>query len=176
MKKKNLAPWANVLPQQLDDMLFEKFHGDQERWSAAYNSLPNINDVKANLNSHDLALTSDNITAEQQQKFFVQAEDGIRCLYVTGVQTCALPISSRWTPPDSSVARSRSSSPSRSSRSASGSRTSTTRPRFRPGCSRPRGSTAAASGRRSGGRSEERRVGQERGPWLAPERSELRRA
>src|SRR5690349_21192426 len=24
--------------------------------------------------------------------FFFQAEDGIRCLYVTGVQTCALPI------------------------------------------------------------------------------------
>src|SRR6266496_5861786 len=40
--------------------------------------------------------------------FFFQAEDGIRDLYVTGVQTCALPISrpgltacsacSRWTP------------------------------------------------------------------------------
>src|SRR5690554_5717410 len=76
MQKGDLAPWANVLPQQLDDMLFEKFHGDQERWSAAYNSLPNINDVKANLNSHDLALTSDNITAEQQQK----VEEGLRGL------------------------------------------------------------------------------------------------
>src|SRR5438874_5185641 len=29
--------------------------------------------------------------------FFFQAEDGIRDLYVTGVQTCALPISS-WCP------------------------------------------------------------------------------
>src|SRR5580700_9423408 len=29
--------------------------------------------------------------------FFFQAEDGIRDLYVTGVQTCALPISA-WTP------------------------------------------------------------------------------
>src|SRR6266496_6731972 len=28
--------------------------------------------------------------------FFFQAEDGIRDLYVTGVQTCALPISRRW--------------------------------------------------------------------------------
>src|SRR5215469_16937475 len=27
--------------------------------------------------------------------FFFQAEDGIRALYVTGVQTCALPISAR---------------------------------------------------------------------------------
>src|SRR2546430_7662470 len=30
--------------------------------------------------------------------FFFQAEDGIRDLTVTGVQTCALPISSRRTP------------------------------------------------------------------------------
>src|SRR5690349_3480041 len=30
--------------------------------------------------------------------FFFQAEDGIRDLYVTGVQTCALPISRRWRP------------------------------------------------------------------------------
>src|SRR5690349_23234341 len=29
--------------------------------------------------------------------FFFQAEDGIRDLYVTGVQTCALPISTRAT-------------------------------------------------------------------------------
>src|SRR5690349_22587805 len=35
--------------------------------------------------------------------FFFQAEDGIRDLYVTGVQTCALPIldlvGERWLPP-----------------------------------------------------------------------------
>src|SRR3712207_6144573 len=30
--------------------------------------------------------------------FFFQAEDGIRDIGVTGVQTCALPISSRWSP------------------------------------------------------------------------------
>src|SRR6266576_4615272 len=30
--------------------------------------------------------------------FFFQAEDGIRDLYVTGVQTCALPISAQGTP------------------------------------------------------------------------------
>src|SRR5690349_21382568 len=33
--------------------------------------------------------------AELDQCFFFQAEDGIRDLYVTGVQTCALPISRR---------------------------------------------------------------------------------
>src|SRR3712207_8620545 len=30
--------------------------------------------------------------------FFFQAEDGIRDIGVTGVQTCALPISAAWTP------------------------------------------------------------------------------
>src|SRR6267378_7307355 len=29
---------------------------------------------------------------EEYEAFFFQAEDGIRALYVTGVQTCALPI------------------------------------------------------------------------------------
>src|SRR5206468_9483925 len=29
---------------------------------------------------------------ENNRSFFFQAEDGIRCLIVTGVQTCALPI------------------------------------------------------------------------------------
>src|SRR5438874_13646958 len=35
----------------------------------------------------------DEHTGEQVDYFFFQAEDGIRDLYVTGVQTCALPIS-----------------------------------------------------------------------------------
>src|SRR5204862_1077646 len=43
--------------------------------------------------------------------FFFQAEDGIRDLYVTGVQTCALPISSR--------AASRRTAPPRDARAGS---------------------------------------------------------
>src|SRR5204862_733570 len=39
--------------------------------------------------------------------FFFQAEDGIRDLYVTGVQTCALPISGRSESPRGSVLRAR---------------------------------------------------------------------
>src|SRR5690606_306578 len=46
--------------------------------------------------------------------FFFQAEDGIRDFHVTGVQTCALPISSPWTGkrewPDSTTSPSSSSS------------------------------------------------------------------
>src|SRR5207302_7581384 len=32
------------------------------------------------------------------ERFFFQAEDGIRDFHVTGVQTCALPISGEWYP------------------------------------------------------------------------------
>src|SRR2546427_2626177 len=64
--------------------------------------------------------------------FFFQAEDGIRDLTVTGVQTCALPISSRW-----ASARSMLSPPSiRCSPTAV--RVSTGRPPASPGCTRIR--------------------------------------
>src|SRR2546430_7512829 len=74
--------------------------------------------------------------------FFFQAEDGIRDLTVTGVQTCALPISARCgvAQPFMSAVGSWSRSPS--------------------GCDRP--STLG----RDGPRSEERRVGKEcRSRW-----------
>src|SRR3989440_8830804 len=45
--------------------------------------------------------------------FFFQAEDGIRDLIVTGVQTCALPIWSRCVPPRSRPSRSTKRSPLR---------------------------------------------------------------
>src|SRR5690349_24026966 len=39
------------------------------------------------------------VPATTDVSFFLQAEDGIRVLYVTGVQTCALPIyRARWPP------------------------------------------------------------------------------
>src|SRR5687767_15285458 len=37
--------------------------------------------------------------------FFFQAEDGIRDKLVTGVQTCALPISAKWIPYTASLKR-----------------------------------------------------------------------
>src|SRR5690349_23818348 len=45
---------------------------------------------------------------EKLHFFFFQAEDGIRDLYVTGVQTCALPISARDRPPVAAQSRDRS--------------------------------------------------------------------
>src|SRR5204862_763253 len=85
--------------------------------------------------------------------FFFQAEDGIRDLYVTGVQTCALPIWSSTSPQPWSVVRTLSSSggwpqsglpgENRSCRSAVSAYTS------------------GSPGRRTTTRSEERRVGKE---------------
>src|SRR5256886_12317500 len=58
--------------------------------------------------------------------FFFQAEDGIRDLTVTGVQTCALPISWRPRPTSRAPTGSRTRVPGRPSRSTAGS--SSTRP------------------------------------------------
>src|SRR5690625_6507392 len=78
--------------------------------------------------------------------FFFQAEDGIRDGHVTGVQTCALPISGRAADPGEHRRR--------------------RRPRLLPGDLR------AGRGPRGGRllpRSEERRVGKECGSRLTPE-------
>src|SRR5439155_14824123 len=90
--------------------------------------------------------------------FFFQAEDGIRDGHVTGVQTCALPISRAG-----SVAAARSCRRSRRSTAARGA------------ASAPRGAAPSrgTAGRRTpppsrpwAGRSEERRVGKEcRSGW-----------
>src|SRR5438270_10110590 len=90
--------------------------------------------------------------------FFFQAEDGIRDLTVTGVQTCALPIS----PPASAWPR-RPSTADRSMACAARPRPAASRPmpayRDMVRCNSARSATAAA-GTGCGSRSEERRVGE----------------
>ena len=68
MQQGKLAPWAAVLPQQLQQILQEKEHGDQQRWLDAVAALPEIDQVQANLTAHDLRLHSPVITAEQEQQ------------------------------------------------------------------------------------------------------------
>src|SRR2546430_5890570 len=91
--------------------------------------------------------------------FFFQAEDGIRDLTVTGVQTCALPISRPATAAPSSP------------------QASATRPSTQPSATRPAGAAPGTAPARPGAparpstpprpnRSEERRVGKEcRSRW-----------
>lgn len=71
-----LAPWAEVLPAQLNEILLEKEHGDQERWLQALAQLPEISAVQANLQADNLELTSDNLEPNQQ----VQCEQALRGL------------------------------------------------------------------------------------------------
>src|SRR2546429_6577316 len=89
--------------------------------------------------------------------FFFQAEDGIRDVAVTGVQTCALPILSRgpeWREPSRSSTL-LSKEDDRDGSLHSGPRDSDLRPVLRPG-----------RGLRPALRSEERRVGKEcRSRW-----------
>src|SRR5205085_3278890 len=93
--------------------------------------------------------------------FFFQAEDGIRDLTVTGVQTCALPI---YRP---SLSRCRGEASLRTSFSRGFDAdviSSATRPRLR-GTERPRAPRGPARERSARNRrSEERRVGKEGGP------------
>src|SRR5437764_2860954 len=86
--------------------------------------------------------------------FFFQAEDGIRDTSVTGVQTCALPISMSWS---WASARSSSTSPTRTASP----RRRRSSPLMPPPIRDRAGSSAAAGTRRAGIRSEERRVGKE---------------
>src|SRR5688500_19431444 len=87
--------------------------------------------------------------------FFVQAEDGIRDYKVTGVQTCALPISSRT--PTGAMRRIGLRTPAARSAAASSGRT-TAKPQTSGAGSRIGPTT----------RSEERRVGKEgRSRWVA---------
>src|SRR3712207_8372051 len=86
--------------------------------------------------------------------FFFQAEDGIRDIGVTGVQTCALPIfpSARWF--GRRVRRPRGGTPSLPGGECDGGRT-----RARPWSAEGTGARAAQE--YVGRRSEERRVGKE---------------
>src|SRR5256885_13313786 len=89
--------------------------------------------------------------------FFFQAEDGIRDYKVTGVQTCALPISR--TPPPTRHRR-----PAGSSLSAAGWAIAETCGRRCCGSARASGTAAACP---PACRSEERRVGEEGRSWWA---------
>jgi len=76
MQQSELAPWAGILPQQLNEVLLEKEHGDQQRWLEAYESLPEINAVTADLNSYDIRLRSDSINEQQAARL----EQALRAL------------------------------------------------------------------------------------------------
>src|SRR5205085_9487587 len=84
--------------------------------------------------------------------FFFQAEDGIRDLTVTGVQTCALPISERGSRRSSGRVRPSIGGPSAASRGSCG-----LLPEVRLGT----GVRAESTGAQGPNRSEERRVGKE---------------
>src|SRR2546430_10976321 len=63
-----------------------------QKWSAGSNTTPTIKARLRVRNSMEKAATRNRGYHTSSLFFFFQAEDGIRDLTVTGVQTCALPI------------------------------------------------------------------------------------
>src|SRR5690349_22881118 len=107
--------------------------------------------------------------------FFFQAEDGIRDLYVTGVQTCALPISARHRSrcPAGSGRRAAPGRRRRSGRAPARRSPERSRRQARAADRRGRRVRRAPAARRS--RSEERRVGKEwRSRW-SPDQEKKRK-
>ncbi len=76
MRGNALAPWAELLPDQLQQVLHDQEHGDQQRWLEAFNALPDINGVQADLSRHDIVLRSNTLSAEQSE----QLEQALRGL------------------------------------------------------------------------------------------------
>src|SRR5690606_39953528 len=98
--------------------------------------------------------------------FFFQAEDGIRDFHVTGVQTCALPISplDRGPPAERRAPRARGAPPHPESRAARG--------RLRSRLGRHHLARGSRGGPRDAAiRSEERRVGKRCKYRAAPQRT-----
>ena len=67
-----LESWAQILPQQLDE-IFSEPHGDCERWIQAYQQLPAIQQSDVDLNSDHLAIrTRNHIDAQQLRATLMQ--------------------------------------------------------------------------------------------------------
>ena len=67
--------WAEVLPEQLKDLLVTREHGDQQRWVEALCQLPQVEGVHCDLNAHDLGIGAA-LSSEQQ----ADVEAGLRGL------------------------------------------------------------------------------------------------
>src|SRR5690349_23127498 len=105
-------------------------------------------------------MTLSTSTDRNDSTFFFQAEDGIRDLYVTGVQTCALPICTCGLTEPTAPATTR---------------TTTRTPASTRVVGTARRASAAAARRWRHERSEERRVGEEcRSRWVQWEGKKMR--
>ncbi|MFK4751033.1 MULTISPECIES: tRNA 5-methoxyuridine(34)/uridine 5-oxyacetic acid(34) synthase CmoB [Oceanospirillaceae] len=70
-----MARWAEVLPEQLEDLLVTREHGDQQRWVDALRLLPRLAAVTCDLGTFDLAIKGHTSPAQAQA-----VEQGLRGL------------------------------------------------------------------------------------------------
>jgi len=76
-KDSNFTQWGDVLEQQLHEFYVANPHGDMVRWQESYNLLPDIKNIKSDLNLGPITFNSDGITAEQSQNL-VTALQGLK--------------------------------------------------------------------------------------------------
>jgi len=69
-----LGRWAEVLPDQLNQILKEKPHGDQQRWTDAVAMLPEVENLKADIQTGRIEISSDDISAEQEEQVLAAAK------------------------------------------------------------------------------------------------------
>lgn len=68
MQHGNLGRWAEVLPQQLNTVLQEKEHGDQQRWLDSVAQLPDFSAVTADLTAADIRLSAPDVQPQQSDQ------------------------------------------------------------------------------------------------------------
>lgn len=59
--------WGDLLPQQLHDFYVANIHGDMKRWSEAFERLPDVQDVSADLKQSAITFESGSISGEQSE-------------------------------------------------------------------------------------------------------------
>ena len=59
--------WGEHLPKQLHDFYVANIHGDMKRWSEAFETLPSVNSVSADLKQSAVTLQSDQLDATQSE-------------------------------------------------------------------------------------------------------------
>lgn len=62
-----LKIWGEQLEAQLAEVLVDQAHGDMQAWSEAFNQLPNIENIHANINQDILSFESASLSDEQSQ-------------------------------------------------------------------------------------------------------------
>ncbi len=72
------AKWGAQIESQLNTLVFEKHHGDTQRWKAAFDSLPDVQHPSVNISKDTLTVDSDEGLCVDQQSQLLQGLQGLK--------------------------------------------------------------------------------------------------